>query len=310
MAVTLAQISNVKDPLAKANSSYINALYQFNFGRNATAAEVAKFSGRTVKDAANLVLGAKSPFVNYKAPAATPSAPTAAPSIADQLQEPYKSLYNEMKANLDRITQNGQIVNPAIEITPEQTAAFMAQAAQEIHPYYADQLKIAKDQFLTGLGYSAEDIAQQEQNAVQEYKKTRESISANAAETGFALSGQRIQQEQQAATSTQQQLDNARKNFNRTNTQAAQNFAGQYGSAALAGLDTPKIGAAPKVGTDGIELAGMPNSPLYQLSPDIYGALQGSQVTAEKAAQANRASELEGIYRSNQALSTQRQLTI
>ena len=50
------------DPNA-ANSGYINALYQEKFRRDATQAELDKFTTNTVKDASNLILGQDmSPF--------------------------------------------------------------------------------------------------------------------------------------------------------------------------------------------------------------------------------------------------------
>lgn len=62
----LAAISKA-NPSSAANSSFISALYLAKYGRTATAAEQAKFAGKTVKDVSNLVLGASdSPFYGTK----------------------------------------------------------------------------------------------------------------------------------------------------------------------------------------------------------------------------------------------------
>ena len=53
------------NPNAIANDGFINALYQEAYQRDATLNELAKFNTRTVKDASNIILGAKnSPFSN------------------------------------------------------------------------------------------------------------------------------------------------------------------------------------------------------------------------------------------------------
>jgi hypothetical protein len=65
------------NPSAIANRAYIQSLYRQKYGRNATDAEIAKFGGRTVRDASNLILGqAASPFGGRsQAIAPTPDAP-------------------------------------------------------------------------------------------------------------------------------------------------------------------------------------------------------------------------------------------
>ena len=65
------QLKNKKiaeaNPNVKANANFINALYQEKYNRNATQAELDKFTGKTVKDASNIILGAEnSPFYSVK----------------------------------------------------------------------------------------------------------------------------------------------------------------------------------------------------------------------------------------------------
>ena len=116
------EIANVVDRNAVANPDYINALYQEAHERDATTEELRQFSGRTVKDAANLILGAnKSPFfINKPLPGATDlpeSNVEAAPEIAnedgtidqlkllDVLQESINEI-NDMMAREKEIAQN------------------------------------------------------------------------------------------------------------------------------------------------------------------------------------------------------------
>ena len=68
------------NPGVTANSAFIDALYLEKEGRKATQAEKDKFTVMTVKDAANIILGAKlSPFMGVKTiPAPVKQAPTPA----------------------------------------------------------------------------------------------------------------------------------------------------------------------------------------------------------------------------------------
>lgn len=53
----------VKVPTNLANPQFVNAIFKEQFGRDATAAEIAKFGQMSVKDAANIVLRERSPFI-------------------------------------------------------------------------------------------------------------------------------------------------------------------------------------------------------------------------------------------------------
>jgi len=64
MAINNKNIAKA-NPGAIASDGFINALYQEAYQRDATLNELAKFNTRTVKDASNIILGAKnSPFSN------------------------------------------------------------------------------------------------------------------------------------------------------------------------------------------------------------------------------------------------------
>lgn len=75
------------NPTAIANPNFINALYAEQYNRPATQEELNKFAGRTVKDAANIILGAtKSPFFQGAVPGGNDKNPEsqqpAAPEVA------------------------------------------------------------------------------------------------------------------------------------------------------------------------------------------------------------------------------------
>ena len=75
----------------------------------------------------------------------------------------------QAKDLLDEIKARGGTVNPNIEITPETTAEFMKIAEKEIDPYYTTQLKLAREGFLSSVGYDADQVAQSEKQLQAKY---------------------------------------------------------------------------------------------------------------------------------------------
>lgn len=147
-----------------------------------------------------------------------------------QLGEPYRTLIGEMKKTLDDINARGQVVNPNIDITPEKAAEFMHQAQQEIDPYYASQLKLAKEGFLRTIGYDKESVLKFEEDLDKQFKKGFKQIGETKAEQGFALSGQRMEQEKELAQTAQGQIDESRRGFANRAQDLGRALYGQYGN--------------------------------------------------------------------------------
>lgn len=223
--------------------------------------------------------------------------------------DPQQQLLDQMFAYLQKLEAAGKALNPNIQITPEQTAAFMAQASNEIDPYYATQLKIAKDQLLTSLGYTQDQIAMQETQAQKQYNENLRQIGSTAADQGFAQSGIRQRQEQNLASDTQYQLSQARKAAALSAGNAAGQFAQQFGGANLP--TAPGLNSMPRIvpGSEGFKYVGE-SAPLYQLSPGVYDGLTGSNQYEQNVAKRTRASELESAFRTNSALSQARTLNL
>jgi hypothetical protein len=105
------------NPSATVNANFVNALYQEKFGRDATVAELAKFANNyTVKDAANIILGAQiSPFYSAPAPAAPVSpAPTNTPIQKATLSSPdgkYKTAVNVGSSEASKLQSKGWTVS-------------------------------------------------------------------------------------------------------------------------------------------------------------------------------------------------------
>ena len=222
-----------------------------------------------------------------------------------------------MQQFLSELQKRGQSINPDVQITPERVAEFMRQAQsdigtfmpyaeKEILPYYETQLKLAREGFLTSLGYSQQELLQNEQDLERKYQKNIQQIGEQAAERGFALSGGRQKEERETAEEAQRQVGFGRQRFGLQTGEKARQFAQTYGTAQL---PTPTISAAPKVGLEGFERRPEQEA-VYTLSPEVYEGLIGSEEFAKRGALRGRAAEIEGAFRESEALKQYRQLTL
>lgn len=242
-------------------------------------------------------------------PPPTPSTtPAPVPAANDALPPELQGLYDQLEQYLEELKKRGQVLNPNIEITPEKLAEFLSQAETEINPYFAGQLKLAKDTLINTLQYSKNALLQNEAQTARLYDRNLRGLGETAAEQGFAQSGLRKRDEGVLAQETNDAIQQAREAFSFNAGNAARGFAQQYGSAELPSLNlgqTPTFNA----GQYGFQKTGR-NLPLYELDPSVYDGLIGSQEFARRGAVQSRASELESAYRTQQALDQQRQLIL
>jgi hypothetical protein len=209
------------------------------------------------------------------------------------------ALTNQIQGYLDQLGQRGLTINPNVEITPEKAAEFLAQAQGEIDPYYAGQLAIAREQFLRSIGYTTDQIADYETQMEKKYGQNLRTLSSNMAESGMVLSGARNLDEKNLAEDTQTSLRQAREEASFNTGTAARQFASEWGTSNM--TTAPTWGATPGVtaGQEGFSRTSSTN-PLYELSPEVYSGLVGSREWQQKQETQNRASELEGAWRTNE----------
>lgn len=330
----------------KANDNAVNHLYQQYLGRDATAPELANWGARggrdttvraletflknelvkygvapSLREVEQAIISIKQPEVAAAStpPIAQTLSPTPAPpdQFSTGLEGVYKELYDAAKIMLDELQRRGETVNTAIEITPEKAAEFMKKAEgdlgtflpyaeKEILPYYQNQLKVAREGFLTDLGYSRDQILRNELDLERQYGQAVRQLGEGAAESGFAQSGIRQREERQLAEETGRNIAENRRQFEFGAGQAARNFAGIFGTGNTPGFS---IGGAPGVGAgEGGFTRGTGELPLYNLSDETYRNLKGSQEYEQEAAVRRRASDLEGGFRAGEALRLQRSL--
>lgn len=204
---------------------------------------------------------------------------------------PYADLYKQMQDYLTKLQQNGQIINPNVQITPDQLAAFATQAASQIHPYYATQLAAATDSFLSGLGYNTDQFKNSINQAQVQYDRNLDALGSTSADQGFAQSGIRQKKEGDLASDTQNNLDQLRGSLFNNSQNSARQFATTYGGANVPGA--PTIGSSPRVlpGQSQFDTSGSQQG-LYSLDPSIYQRLIGTEQNSEKQATDTLASQL------------------
>jgi hypothetical protein len=203
-----------------------------------------------------------------------------------------------VNALLNKLITQGKTVNEVVEITPEKVAEFLAQAEREIDPFYAGQLKIAREYLLRSQNYSTEDIGLFEEDVERKYGKNLRAIGESAAEAGMALSGSRIKQERELAEDTQRAMDEQRRQISFDQANKAMQFAQEWGSADLS---TPSMSLTPRVvaGKKDFEKPeGLSN--LYTLNPDVYSNLKGTKQYEQEVAKRTRSSELESAWRTQE----------
>ena len=207
-------------------------------------------------------------------------------------------LLQQTQQFLDNLIQQGQTINPQIEITPEQTAQFLTQAQAEISPYYASQMALAREGLLRDAGYTSDEIARSEAETEKKYGQNLRTLGVNAAESGMALSGGRQLDEQNLAQDTQSAIDQNRKLQEYNMGNKARTFAGEWG-----GEDLPEFSysSAPKV-TAGVGSfsRSLDTKPFYNISDSVYQGLKGSKDYEQEVAQRTRGSELGEAWRTKE----------
>lgn len=220
----------------------------------------------------------------------------------------FQQLYDQLDQYLKRLQQNGQVLNPNVQLDPSKVAEFLNQAHSEIDPYYQGQLKLAKDAISSSLGYGVNQEQQYETQAERNYGDSLRTLGEQSADQGFAQSGIRMRKEGDLAYNTNTAIQQNRDQLSYNAGNAARTFAQSYGTSSLPSMS---IGSAP---TAVAGQAGFNRSagslPLYQLSPDVYDGLVGSQQYQQRADVANRASQLEGAYNTTQGINQARQLIL
>ncbi len=188
--------------------------------------------------------------------------------------------------------EQGNMINPNIELSPETINSFLEQAKSEIAPEFARQIDLIKE----NLGQNIQTLQRQfeiEKEATEEqFKRGIEDIGIFAAEKGFATSGIRTRQERELALGTGRALKTGALGLESQLRGLTGAAAGQIGSEALRTLPLPQFQIQQVSGLDLTRGRQLQFRPQTQIS----GALPQAQEAGIKA----RMSQLEAAQRVRQ----------
>jgi hypothetical protein len=211
-----------------------------------------------------------------------------------------------LRQQMEEMRARGQSVNPNIEITPERIAQFLTQAEQEINPYYQSQLKMAKEGYLSSVGYTRDEILRLEEDLTRKFKTGHRTLGEGMAEQGFTLSGMRQREERELAEGAQRQAEATRAAAAFQEQQRARQLASEWGTGAVSEFKLPE---APKFTASGQVIGGSRDLPMFQLGGG-FSDLIGSREFERRGAVSQRQSQLETAERERLLAQEARKLTL
>jgi len=203
--------------------------------------------------------------------------------------------YLQMMKSLGAQVEAGKVINPNIEITPEQVKKFTDQAISELDPYYQEQISNYKQDLDTSISRLTEDFETGVRNAEDPFKRNLEVVAENEAQAGTVYGSERKKREDINVQNQQQAIDEVSKGLGRDVEDSYTKAERTLGSDVLSGIKTPKI-AEYKVSNQGISKTG--SRDLFDPKGGMIGSLQKEKTTAVKS----RSSELEEDYRKQRIL--------
>lgn len=264
----------------KANDSAVNHLYQQYFGRDATQAELNNWGNRGGSDT---TVGALEDFLRSEqikygikpGSGEEPPTPNVSSSVLPDSVDT-EGLSGEDVATLEEMytqAQNDPRLIALQSITEEDVAGFLDTAKAEFRPYFEQKIRRAKEDFVRGLQFKAEDREAEIKRERLQAQIDLENKQDELADRGYAFSGTRKLAEERLATEAADIAESSRRVFQYNVDTLGRAAEDLLGSENIANVDIPEIG-----GED-----------IFQASGDVKGSLEREQTTAEL----DRANELE-----------------
>lgn len=166
----------------------------------------------------------------------TGGAPSGLTSTGDPTLDGILSHLNDYVTGL---TNNGQQINPNIQLTPQDVQKFLDQATSEISPYYASQITAIKDQLTQNLGDLQKQYDLNKQSDEASFKSNLASKREAAAGNGLTFSGVRGQQEDNLVAAETNKDQQAAETASNAAQKAISSTEQQIGTRNLAGLNFP-----------------------------------------------------------------------
>lgn len=186
----------------------------------------------------------------------------------------------------DKITNS--VINPDVEINSTMIDGFLAQAKQELAPYYGQLFKQADEDLRVGFKQIGEDLASNEEQLGRKYGQDLQATQESLAARGLAFSGIRDKQENDLASQTKSAIEAGRREAERRALDLGTKGERLLGSSQFP-TNLPTVNAAPTPITGQAGVYGFSNPSgtrqLFNSVGGTTGTLQQEQLEAEQARQ-------------------------
>lgn len=195
----------------------------------------------------------------------------------------------ELKATIDALrlsitskVEQGQKVNPDLQITPEMTARFLEEATNELDPYYKELINQQKQDLSVSFRQLQEDYNKNIAREQPTFEQTLENQDIAEANQGTAFSSGRIDRERSLIAGQQERLDDYFTANQRKVEDLARVGERKIGSRAFTDLGIPSLQsfAAGRTISPRGSIAPTGSRTLYQPSGDLFGELPAQRKTA------------------------------
>lgn len=215
----------------------------------------------------------------------------------DALPDNMKALFIQTASSLGKAIEAGKVVNPSIDITPDQVKQFYDQASTELDPYYSEQFSTLRGNLDVSLGRLSEDYTKNIARAEDPFKQALATQAENEAQQGTAFSSERNRREATAVTNENNILGDA---FQSTQRSAQDLLRGYEGSV---GTDKARAVQLPTLSPYTANTSGFTSDASRSLDPGLLGGISyGTVGAAQQTAKLSRQNQLEQTYRQNRVL--------
>ena len=176
-------------------------------------------------------------------------------------------------------------------VTPEMRAMYLAQAQQELDPYYSEQKRLLELDTGTSFNRLIEDTRTSEARLARQYGQALDNTQGDLQSRGMLYGGVRQKTEQELADTFNQSFEDVSRSFNRSLEDISLSAEKQLGSNNMANYGTTRSVGRVIAGTPEFQLGSDTN--VYRPTGQIYGEMPRSQTYSTQS----RANELEGAER-------------
>lgn len=200
-------------------------------------------------------------------------------------------------SSLSNTIQNGQVVNPNIQVTPAQLAMFYDQAKSELEPYYTDTYRTLANDVSQSLTRLKEDFDKTLSRAVDPFKSALEKQAEDEAQSGTAFSSGRNKRESTMVTEQNNAISDVFQTAERSAQDLLRGYETKVGTNKASSLATPNLSLYNATNR------GMTQSGSRTINPALIGGVTYGSIGADQTVSTKkRASEIEQVFRTDRAL--------